>query len=55
MVQLDPHKVMLCIAHGNNTVDKDPFIERGKKANFKLRKFFKVKNEAMIDWIKNEM
>jgi len=55
MVQLDPHKVMLCIAHGNNTVDKDPFIERGKKTNFKLRKFFKVKNEAMIDWIKNEM
>lgn len=55
MVQLDPHKVMLCLAHTSNTVDKDPFIEKGKMTAFDLKSFFKTKNTAMINWIKNEM
>lgn len=55
MIQLDPHKVMLCIAHDSNTVDKDQFIPRMKPTHYKLHKFFKVKNDAMVNWIKNEM
>jgi glycosyltransferase involved in cell wall biosynthesis len=55
MVQLDPHKVMLCLAHNSNTVDKDPFIEKGKMTPFDLKRFFKSKNTSMINWIKNDM
>jgi len=55
MVQLDPHQVMLCLAHNSNTVDKDPFIERGKPTSYKLHKFFTVKNVEMVNWIKNVM
>ena len=55
LIQLEPHKVMLCLAHDSNTVDKDPFIEKGKESNFKLNKFFKIKNEYMLNWIKNEL
>ena len=55
MVQLDPHQVMLCLAHNSNTVDKDPFIERGKQTSYKLHKFFTIKNPEMVSWIKNVM
>lgn len=55
LVQLNPHKVMLCLAHGNNTVDKDPFIEKGKHTTMTLKKFFKERDEYMFNWIKNEL
>lgn len=55
MVQLDPHNVMLCLAHDSNTIDKDQFIERGTMTNLKLNKYFKHKCIEMIDWIKKEM
>lgn len=55
MVQLDPQHVMLCLAHNANTVDKDPFIKRGKETSYKLQKFFNLKNPEMINWIRNEM
>ena len=53
MVQLDPHKVMLCIAHDNNTVDKNQFIATGKETSEKLHKFFKINDKKMIERIKN--
>ena len=52
MVQLDPFKTMLCIAHSNNTVNKDKFIEQGKDNGYKLNKFFKINNTFMINKIK---
>ena len=55
MVQLNPQRVMLCLAHDNNTVNKDPFIEKGKPTAHKLQNFFKTKDQYMIDWIKNDM
>jgi len=51
LAQLNPQKVMLCIAHGNNTVDKDKFIPQGKLVDLKLSKFFKINNKKMIDRI----
>ena len=53
MVQLDPHKVMLCIAHDRNTVDKNQFIATGKDTSEKLHKFFKINDKKMIERIKN--
>lgn len=55
LVQLNPQRVMLCLAHDNNTVNKDPFIEKGKVTPHKLQNFFKTKDQYMINWIKNEM
>ena len=55
LVQLNPHKVMICLAHTNNTVDKDPFIEKGVQTTECVRKFFKERDPYMIDWIKNEL
>ena len=55
LVQLNPHRVMMCLAHDNNTVNKDPFIEKGKHTSYKLQNFFKTKDQYMIDWIRNEM
>lgn len=52
MVQLDPFKTMLCIAHSNNTVDKKPFIEQGKQTHIKLKDFFKKGDKKMLQWIK---
>jgi len=52
LVQLDPHKVILCIAHGKNTVDKDQFLQQGKKTDIKIQKFFKTSDKIMIDRIK---
>jgi len=53
LVQLEPHKVMLCIAHGKNTVEKTQFKKQGKETGFKLHKFFKINNKEMIERIKN--
>lgn len=55
LVQLNPHKVMICLAHTNNTVDKDPFIEKGVQTSECLKKFFKERDSYMIDWIKNHL
>lgn len=55
LVQLNPHKVMICLAHAQNTVSKDPFIEKGVKTTESLRKFFKEKDPYMINWIKNNL
>jgi glycosyltransferase involved in cell wall biosynthesis len=52
MVQLDPHKVMLCIAHNKNTVEKDQFLNQGKDTNIKVQKFFKMKDKYMLDYLK---
>jgi hypothetical protein len=53
MIQLDPHKVMLCISHKNNTIDKDQFLNQGKLVHNKIQKFFKINNKPMIATIKN--
>ena len=55
LIQLDPQKTMICLAHSSNTVNKDPFIQRGKPTGHKLAKFFKTKNKDMLNWIKNEL
>jgi len=55
LIQLDPQKTMICLAHDNNTVNKDPFIEKGKMTSHKLSGFFKTKNKEMLEWIKNEL
>lgn len=51
LVQLDPYKTMICIAHGNNTVDKDPFITQGKLTKLKIKDFFKKKDHYMLNII----
>jgi len=53
MAQLDPHRVMLCIAHDKNTVDKDQFLQQGKETSMKLNKFFKTNDKEMVERIKN--
>jgi hypothetical protein len=55
MVQLDPHKVMLCIAHNKNTVDKDQFLNQGKNTVHKLHKFFKINDKKMVETIKERV
>jgi len=52
MIQLDTFKVMLCIAHNNNTVEKTAFIPQGKPTNIKLKDFFKKADKKMIERIK---
>jgi glycosyltransferase involved in cell wall biosynthesis len=51
MIQLDPHKVMLCIAHNKNTVEKDQFLNQGKETTIKIQKFFKTKDKYMLDYL----
>ncbi len=53
MVQLDPHKVMLCVAHNKNTVEKDQFLNQGKPTSFKMQKFFKINDKFMVDFLKS--
>ena len=52
MIQLDPHKVMLCVAHNKNTVEKDQFLNQGKTTTMKMQKFFKINDKYMIDYLK---
>lgn len=52
MVQLDTFKVMCCIAHQNNTVEKTTFIPQGKLTNIKLKDFFKKGDKVMLERIK---
>mgnify|MGYP001033246846 CR=1 FL=1 len=55
MVQLNPHKLMLCLAHNCNTVEKQQFLAQGRVTGYTLKNFFKHKDKYMIDWIKNEL
>lgn len=43
ILQLDPLKVILCISHNNNTVDKTNFISKGTYYEIKLKKIIKDK------------
>ncbi len=43
MIQLKPDDVMLCISHGENTVDKRRIMSMGKETKFKLKDFVKDK------------
>lgn len=52
LVQLDYKKVMLCISHNTNTVDKEKFKTTGKKCNIKLEEFFNINDNKMIEFIK---
>lgn len=52
MIQLDTFKVMLCLAHKNNTVDKMPFIPQGKPTQIKIKDFFKKGDKKMLERIK---
>ncbi len=52
MVQLDPQKVMICVAHNKNTVEKDQFLNQGKETGIKIQKFFKTKDKHMLDYLK---
>jgi glycosyltransferase involved in cell wall biosynthesis len=51
LIQLDPYKTMLCIAHNNNTVDKKPFITSGKLIPIKIKKFFQHGDKKMLERI----
>ena len=53
LIQLDPFKTMICISHGNNTVDKIPFIPQGKETKLKLKDFFKKNDKYMLNFITN--
>lgn len=52
MTQLDPFKLMICLAHNNNTVEKTAFIPQGKPTNIKIKDFFKKGDKKMLEWIK---
>jgi len=39
MIQLDPFKTILCIAHDNNTFDKKQILKNGKKTKYKKNKW----------------
>jgi glycosyltransferase involved in cell wall biosynthesis len=52
MIQLDPFKLMICLAHNNNTVEKTTFIPQGKPTNIKIKDFFKKGDKKMLEWIK---
>ena len=52
MVQLDPYKVMICIAHNKNTVDKEQFLNQGKSVGLKIKKFFKINDKHMLEYLK---
>ena len=52
LIQLDYKKVMLCISHNTNTVDKEKFKTTGKKCNIKLEEFFNINDNKMIEFIK---
>ena len=47
MVQLDPYKTMLCLAHDCNTVEKTAFIPSGQLTKHKVHKFFKNSDKKM--------
>ena len=51
LVQLDPHKVMLCMAHGGNTFNKKKIIKDGKEQKIKLNNF--IKNKKLLKFYKN--
>lgn len=55
MVQLNPTKVMLCLAHDNNTVCKESYKSKGKETSRKLHKFFKTNDKKMIAWIRDNL
>ena len=44
VLQLDCEKIMLCIAHGANTIDKNMLINKYSKTNMTLNKIIKNKN-----------
>jgi hypothetical protein len=48
MVQLDPYKTMICLAHDCNTVEKTAFIPAGHLIKHKINKFFKDNDTKMI-------
>ena len=54
MIQLDPLKTMLCLAHDCNTVEKTAYIPSGELTICKLHKFFKTNDKTMINRI-NEL
>lgn len=54
MVQLDPYKTMLCLAHDCNTVEKTAFIPSGQLTKHKVHKFFKDSDKKMENRI-NEL
>jgi hypothetical protein len=51
MIQLDPLKTMICLAHDCNTVEKTAFIPSGVSTNHRLNKFFKDNDKKMLDRI----
>jgi glycosyltransferase involved in cell wall biosynthesis len=51
LVQLDPYKVMICLAHNNNTVNKQQFYDINKEIKIKINKFFKINDNKMLKWI----
>lgn len=54
MIQLDPYKTMICLAHTRNTVEKIPFIPSGEITSHKIHKFFKDNDKKMLNRI-NEL
>jgi glycosyltransferase involved in cell wall biosynthesis len=54
MVQLDPYKTMICLAHDCNTVEKTAFIPSGLLTKHKINKFFKDNDTKMINRV-NEL
>lgn len=50
LVQLDPFKTILCIAHNSNTFDKKQIMSTGKLTSLKLKSF--VKDKQLLDFYK---
>jgi glycosyltransferase involved in cell wall biosynthesis len=48
MVQLDPYKTILCIAHTSNTFDKNKVINTAKVTKLKLKNF--TKDKVLLDF-----
>lgn len=53
LIQLDPKKVMLCISHHENTVNKRNFLKKGKKTDYDIKEFFKHQDQIMLDRIQS--
>jgi len=54
LIQLEPRKTMICLAHNDNTVEKDKFISVGKAQDIPYDNFFYTNDKYMLDWI-NEL
>jgi glycosyltransferase involved in cell wall biosynthesis len=51
MIQLDPRKVVVCISHGTNTVDKHSFQYRSHNPHHTIRDYFYVNDAEILEML----